>query len=70
MVVSQPGQPSGRGSSQRGHSACAPSRLFFTAEFDANQVRHGRLVQFDDTTKMFTNPVDQRTEDYITGRFG
>jgi phosphate transport system ATP-binding protein len=44
--------------------------LFFTAEFDANQVRHGRLVQFDDTTKMFTNPVDQRTEDYITGRFG
>lgn len=30
----------------------------------------GDLVEFGDTTAMFTNPVDKRTEDYITGRFG
>ena len=30
----------------------------------------GELVEFDNTTKIFTNPRDQRTEDYITGRFG
>jgi phosphate transport system ATP-binding protein len=30
----------------------------------------GRLVEFDATDKLFTNPSDKRTEDYITGRFG
>ncbi len=30
----------------------------------------GNLVEFDATTKIFTNPTDKRTEDYITGRFG
>ncbi len=30
----------------------------------------GELVEFDDTTKIFTNPRAQRTQDYITGRFG
>jgi len=30
----------------------------------------GRLVEFDKTHKIFTNPSDKRTEDYITGRFG
>jgi phosphate transport system ATP-binding protein len=30
----------------------------------------GEIVEFDDTTKIFTNPRDKRTEDYITGRFG
>jgi len=30
----------------------------------------GSLVEFDDTQKVFTNPTDKRTEDYITGRFG
>ena len=30
----------------------------------------GNLVEFDLTTKIFTNPTDKRTEDYITGRFG
>ena len=30
----------------------------------------GELVEFDDTTKIFTNPKQQRTQDYITGRFG
>lgn len=31
---------------------------------------NGRLVEFDSTHKIFTNPQDKRTEDYITGRFG
>jgi phosphate transport system ATP-binding protein len=30
----------------------------------------GTLVEFDATHKIFTNPSDKRTEDYITGRFG
>jgi phosphate transport system ATP-binding protein len=30
----------------------------------------GELVEFDDTSKMFTTPADRRTQDYITGRFG
>ena len=30
----------------------------------------GKLVEVDDTVKMFTNPSDTRTQDYITGRFG
>ncbi|MFI6298334.1 phosphate ABC transporter ATP-binding protein PstB [Nonomuraea sp. NPDC050790] len=43
---------------------------FFTAEVDEQGVRHGRLVEFDETSRIFTNPSDKRTEDYITGRFG
>lgn len=31
---------------------------------------NGELIEFGDTTKMFTKPDDKRTEDYITGRFG
>jgi phosphate transport system ATP-binding protein len=31
---------------------------------------NGKLVEFAPTTKIFTNPSDKRTEDYITGRFG
>jgi phosphate transport system ATP-binding protein len=30
----------------------------------------GELVEFDKTSRIFTNPSDKRTEDYITGRFG
>jgi len=30
----------------------------------------GELIEFDETTKMFTSPTQQRTQDYITGRFG
>ncbi|WAZ21353.1 phosphate ABC transporter ATP-binding protein PstB [Streptomyces cinnabarinus] len=43
---------------------------FFTADVDDKGVRHGRLVEYDTTVKIFENPADQRTEDYITGRFG
>jgi phosphate transport system ATP-binding protein len=31
---------------------------------------NGKLIEFDSTHKIFTNPGDKRTEDYITGRFG
>ena len=30
----------------------------------------GELIEFDETTKIFTSPADKRTQDYITGRFG
>jgi phosphate transport system ATP-binding protein len=32
--------------------------------------RPGRLVEIDETQKIFSNPSEKRTEDYITGRFG
>jgi len=31
---------------------------------------NGRMIEYDSTDKIFTNPTDKRTEDYITGRFG
>ncbi len=43
---------------------------FFTADVDDKGQRHGRLVEYDLTRKIFSNPSDRRTEDYITGRFG
>ena len=43
---------------------------FFTAELDEHGVRYGRLIEIDVTSRIFTNPSDQRTEDYISGRFG
>ena len=30
----------------------------------------GRLIEYDDTQKIFSNPSEKKTEDYITGRFG
>jgi phosphate transport system ATP-binding protein len=36
----------------------------------AGQGQPGRLVEIDDTNKIFTNPGEKATEDYITGRFG
>ena len=44
---------------------------FFTARPDETTGnRTGLLVEFDLTTKIFSNPGDKRTEDYISGRFG
>jgi phosphate transport system ATP-binding protein len=42
----------------------------YTAFFYTDESRTGILVEFDTTKKIFTNPEDKRTEDYITGRFG
>jgi phosphate transport system ATP-binding protein len=43
---------------------------FFTAEADEQGKRVGKLVEFDTTEKLFSNPSDPRTEAYISGRFG
>jgi phosphate transport system ATP-binding protein len=36
----------------------------------ADETRAGRLIEMDETARIFTKPSDRRTEDYITGRFG
>ena len=41
-----------------------------TAFFTMGQDRAGYLVEVDETVKIFTNPREQLTEDYISGRFG
>jgi phosphate transport system ATP-binding protein len=44
---------------------------FFTTEVNVESDRRtGVLVEFGRTTKMFSNPDDERTEQYVTGRFG
>ena len=44
---------------------------FFTAEVNEQQDRRtGVLVEYDKTENIFTKPRDQRTENYVTGRFG
>jgi phosphate transport system ATP-binding protein len=44
---------------------------FFTVEIDQKTgQRTGRIVEYDKTETIFTNPSEQRTEDYVTGRFG
>ncbi|HEY6318801.1 MAG TPA: phosphate ABC transporter ATP-binding protein PstB [Acidimicrobiia bacterium] len=43
---------------------------FFTAEADEAGRRVGALVEFDRTEQLFTQPSDERTEGYISGRFG
>ena len=47
----------------------ADMTAFFSLEV-AGSDRHGILVEYDDTAKLFTHPSDKRTEDYVTGRFG
>ena len=43
---------------------------FFTAEVGADGERFGRLVEYNDTQTLFDTPNEQRTRDYIDGRFG
>jgi phosphate transport system ATP-binding protein len=44
---------------------------YFTVELDESEKnRTGRVVEFDDTEKIFTNPADPRTEAYVTGKVG
>jgi phosphate transport system ATP-binding protein len=44
---------------------------FFTVELDEGEKhRTGRVVEYDETEKIFTNPSDERTEAYVTGRVG
>jgi phosphate transport system ATP-binding protein len=49
----------------------ADMTAFFSVEVSEDGTsRSGVLVEYDLTTKIFTNPSDKRTEDYVTGRFG
>jgi phosphate transport system ATP-binding protein len=44
---------------------------FLIVKLDADEKnRYGRLIEYDVTEKIFTNPSDQRTEDYVTGKVG
>jgi phosphate transport system ATP-binding protein len=44
---------------------------FLIVELDAEEdQRWGQLVEYDETQKIFTNPSDRRTEDYVTGKVG
>ncbi len=42
----------------------------FTAFLMGDENRGAQLIEFDETRQIFTNPADERTEAYITGRFG
>jgi phosphate transport system ATP-binding protein len=44
---------------------------FFTVELDGDKGhRTGAIVEYDKTEKIFQNPADKRTEDYVTGKVG
>ena len=42
----------------------------YTAMMMIDDQRAGRMIEFNETNVIFTNPKDKRTEDYVTGRFG
>ncbi len=42
----------------------------YTAMMMIDDHRAGRMIEFNETQVIFTNPKDKRTEDYVTGRFG
>jgi phosphate transport system ATP-binding protein len=48
----------------------ADMTAFFGLEVLPDKSRTGILVEYDATQKIFTQPSDKRTEDYVTGRFG
>jgi phosphate transport system ATP-binding protein len=48
----------------------AEMTAFFSLHLKEDGSRHGVLVEYDSTEKIFTSPSDERTEGYVTGRFG
>jgi len=48
----------------------AEMTAFFSLQVEGDGSRHGILVEYDSTEKIFTSPADERTEGYVTGRFG
>jgi phosphate transport system ATP-binding protein len=48
----------------------AEMTAFFSLQVEEDGSRHGILVEYDSTEKIFTQPSDERTEGYVTGRFG
>ena len=48
----------------------AEMTAFFSLDVHDDGTRNGILVEYDKTEKIFTQPADERTEGYVTGRFG
>jgi phosphate transport system ATP-binding protein len=48
----------------------AERTAFFSLHVEPDGSRHGVLVEVDSTERIFTQPADERTEGYVTGRFG
>jgi phosphate transport system ATP-binding protein len=48
----------------------AEMTAFFSLQVEDDGGRHGVLVEYDSTERIFTQPADERTEGYVTGRFG
>ncbi|WP_045876622.1 phosphate ABC transporter ATP-binding protein PstB [Pseudofrankia sp. DC12] len=48
-------------------SRVSDATAFFSLEATGQP---GKLIEYDKTTKIFSNPTEKRTEDYISGRFG
>jgi len=48
----------------------AEMTAFFSLDVKDDGSRNGILVEYDSTEKIFTRPADERTEGYVTGRFG
>jgi phosphate transport system ATP-binding protein len=48
----------------------AEMTAFFSLDVHDDGTRNGILVEYDSTEKIFTHPADERTEGYVTGRFG
>ena len=48
----------------------ADMTAFFSLDLHDDGTRNGILVEYDATEKIFTQPSDERTEGYVTGRFG
>ena len=48
----------------------AEMTAFFSLNVEDDGSRYGVLVEYDSTEKIFTQPSDERTEGYVTGRFG
>ena len=56
--------------SQKAARVSDRTALLGTEVNETSDNRTGLLVEFDRTETMFSNPSDERTENYITGRFG
>ena len=48
----------------------AEMTAFFSLDDVDGDGATGTLIEFDATSRIFTNPADSRTNDYVTGRFG
>ena len=61
-----------RGGGSKPRPPPLPIRLITRRSLSGSSLRvgAGRLIEYGPTEKVFTNPEEQRTEDYITGRFG